>query len=94
MAVEDIARPAPSTTAPGPGDSGHVRENCQRGGGDDDLCRSEGEYGSAHDPEALGAEFQADEEEQHDDAERGDVGDLADVVDQAQAGGADGDSGQ
>ena len=62
-----------------------MAERRQRGRGQADLRRAEQEHGAAHDPEALWPQFQADQEQQHDDAELGDRRDLLDVGDQPQA---------
>lgn len=71
-----------------------MREAGKQRGGHCELGGAEAEDGLAHDPETFRAQFQSDQEQQHYHAQGRDSGDLFDLVDQAQAEGADGDTGQ
>jgi len=48
------------------------------------LRHSEAEHRLAHDPEALRPQFQSDKEEQHCDAELGDIANLVNIRDKVQ----------
>ena len=94
IAVDDIARPAPSTTAPCPGDADRMRECRQRRAGDHHLRRAQPEHRAPHHPQALRPDLQADQEQQHHHAQAGDRGNRIDVGDQPQPAGADDDAGE
>ena len=66
-----------------------MRQRRQHCAADQDLRRPKGEHRAPHHPKPLRPQFQPDQEQQHDDAERGDIGDLVDFGDQPQAGRAD-----
>lgn len=73
----------------GPVGAEEAHANGDRDRGQDHLSGAEAEYGAAHDPEALRAKLEADQEQEHDHAELGDAGDLVDIGDEAEGRGAD-----
>ena len=80
MAVDDIARPAPSTTAPGQPMPDGMRKCRERRAADRDLRGAEAEHRAPHHPQPLRPHFQADQEQQHHHAEAGDGGDRVESV--------------
>jgi hypothetical protein len=77
-----------------PGEAAEDSDDGDDGGGRDELAGAEAEQRLAHQPEAVGAELEADQEEQHDDAEGRDGGDLIDIPHEPEPGGADGGAGE
>ena len=67
----------------------------KEGGSDGHLGAAKAEDGRAHGPKAAGTKLEADEEQEEDDAELGEMedrGDLVDGVDEAEAEGTDEDA--
>ena len=90
MAVEERARPRPSTKAPrGIEVQRQADEDAERGAGHQELRRPEPEDGAPHQPDALRAQLEADEEQKHQDAELGDFLDDVDIRHEAEPGGPD-----
>ena len=76
MAVEDIASPAPSTTAPAQPTPAACASAASAAPHSDKLRGAQPEHRAAHHPQPLRPQFQPDQEQQHDHAEAGDIGDL------------------
>ena len=84
MAVEDSASPAPSTVAAAQGAPNQCASRRQHRRRQHHLRGAQPEHRAPHHPEPLRPHLQADEEQQHHDAELGDAGDRVDVGDEPQ----------
>ncbi len=83
MAVDDSARPAPSTMAPCQPIPTRWASPARASGGRHHLPGAQAEHRAPHHPQALRAQFDADQEQQHDHAEFGDFRDLVVIIHQA-----------
>ena len=75
---------SPEHRRPGPGQSRHMGEHGDDGGSRHQLPEAEAEHRLAQDPQPVRPQFEPDQEEQHNNAEFGDMGDLLDIRDQSQ----------
>jgi hypothetical protein len=72
-----------------PGQAEQDRGERQAKADDAELCRAEAEDRRPHGPEQSGAHFEADEEQQDDDAEFGEAHDIGLIADEVQGEGTD-----